>query len=116
MGANIYKNNKKYVALFLIPGFLFMAAFLYYPFFMNILNSFQQIKGLAGESRGFLDPWYSNYLEMLKDPNMLIALRNTLILMVCTLVFQVVHFQTHFVVALLVALLMLRKTGKPLQE
>lgn len=89
MGANIYKNNKKYVALFLIPGFLFMAAFLYYPFFMNILNSFQQIKGLAGESRGFLDPWYSNYLEMLKDPNMLIALRNTLILMVCTLVFQV---------------------------
>ncbi len=26
------------------------------------------------------------------------------------------HMKTHFVVALLVALLMLRKTGKPLQE
>lgn len=88
MGANIYKN-KKPLAFFLIPAFAFMAVFLYYPFFMNILNSFQQIGGLAAESKGLLDPWYSNYAEMLQDKNMHTALKNTLILMVCTLVFQV---------------------------
>lgn len=88
MGANIYKN-KKPLAFFLIPAFAFMAVFLYYPFFMNILNSFQKIGGLAAESKGFLEPWYSNYTEMLQDKNMYIALKNTLILMLCTLVFQV---------------------------
>lgn len=88
MGANIYKN-KKPLAFFLIPAFVFMAVFLYYPFFMNILNSFRQIGGLAAESKGWLDPWYSNYKEMLTDKNMQTALKNTLILMACTLVFQV---------------------------
>lgn len=88
MGANIYKN-KKPLAFFLIPAFAFMAVFLYYPFFMNILNSFQQIGGLAAESKGWLDPWYSNYKEMLTDKNMQNALKNTLILMACTLIFQV---------------------------
>lgn len=88
MGANIYKN-KKPLAFFLIPAFAFMAVFLYYPFCMNILNSFQQIGGLAAESKGFLDPWYSNYVEMLRDKNIHTSLINTLILMVCTLVFQV---------------------------
>lgn len=88
MGANIYKN-KKPLAFFLIPAFAFMAVFLYYPFFMNILNSFQQIGGLAAESKGWLDPWYSNFTEMLQDKNMLTALKNTLILMACTLIFQV---------------------------
>ena len=33
---NIYKS-KKWLPLFLIPAFLFMAVYLYYPFFMNIL-------------------------------------------------------------------------------
>lgn len=88
MGANIYKN-KKPLAFFLIPAFLFMAVFLYYPFFMNILNSFQQIGGLAAEGKGFLNPWYLNYTEMIHDKNMGVALKNTLILMICTLIFQV---------------------------
>lgn len=88
MGANIYRN-KKPLLFFLVPAFAFMVVFLHYPFVMNILNSFQNIGGLAAQSKGFLDPWYSNYVEMLHDKNMLIALRNTLILMVSTVVFQV---------------------------
>ena len=88
MGANIYKN-KKPLLLFLVPAFAFMLVFLHYPFVMNILNSFQNINGLAGESKGFLDPWYSNYAELLQDKNMHIALKNTLILMAATVVFQV---------------------------
>lgn len=88
MGANVYKN-KKPLAFFLIPAFAFMLVFLHYPFVMNILNSFQKIKGLAAPSSGFHDPWYANYETMLTDKNMYIALKNTLILMVSTVIFQV---------------------------
>ncbi len=88
MGANIYRN-KKPLLFFLVPAFAFMVVFLHYPFVMNILNSFQNIGGLAAQSKGFLDPWYSNYREMLHDKNLWIALKNTLILMVSTVVFQV---------------------------
>lgn len=88
MGANVYRN-KKPLAFFLIPAFAFMVVFLHYPFVMNILNSFQKIPGLAAESKGFLDPWYSNYEKMLQDKNMMTALKNTLILMAATVIFQV---------------------------
>ncbi|MDO5345215.1 MAG: sugar ABC transporter permease [Lachnospiraceae bacterium] len=88
MGANIYRN-KKPLLFFLVPAFAFMTVFLYYPFIMNIFNSFQNIGGLAAKSKGFLDPWYSNYVEMLHDKNMAVALKNTLIMMMTTIVFQV---------------------------
>lgn len=88
MGANIYKN-KKPLLFFLIPAFAFMAVFLYYPFVVNIFNSFQNIGGLAAQSKGYLDPWYTNYAEMIQDKNIHTALMNTLILMACTLIFQV---------------------------
>lgn len=88
MGANIYKN-KRPLFFFLVPAFAFMVVFLYYPFVVNIFNSFQQIGGLAAQSKGFQEPWYSNYTEMLHDKNIHTALINTLILMGCTLIFQV---------------------------
>ena len=88
MGANIYRN-KKPLLFFLVPAFAFMVVFLHYPFVMNILNSFQNIGGLAAQGKGFLDPWYSNYTEMLHDKNLWTALKNTLILMASTVVFQV---------------------------
>ncbi len=88
MGANVYRN-KKPLAFFLIPAFAFMVVFLHYPFVMNILNSFQKIGGLAAQSKGFQDPWYSNYVKLFQDKNVHIALKNTLILMVSTVVFQV---------------------------
>lgn len=88
MGANIYKN-KKPLLLFLIPAFAFMVVYLYYPFFMNILNSFQNIAGMGEASKGLNSPWYSNYVEMFTDPNMRTAIVNTLIMMVVTLIGQV---------------------------
>lgn len=88
MGANVYRN-KKMLIFFLVPAFAFMVVFLHYPFVMNILNSFQKIGGLAAKSKGFHDPWYSNYADMLHDKNMQTALKNTLILMVSTVIFQV---------------------------
>ena len=88
MGANIYKN-KKPLFFFLIPAFLFMTVYLYYPFFQNIINSFQKIGRLGTAAKGGNDPWYANYAEMLTDKDMHTALLNTLIMMLVTIVGQV---------------------------
>lgn len=88
MGANIYKNKKPLI-VFLVPAFLFMIVFLYYPFLKNILNSFQNISNLGATSKGWNDPWYSNYVKMVQDPYMRTALANTLIMMIVTIIGQV---------------------------
>ena len=88
MGANIYKN-KKPLFLFLVPAFLFIAVYLYYPFVQNIINSFMQIKRLGAPAVGVNDPWYTNYLELFRDPNVLTSLKNTLIMTIVTIVGQV---------------------------
>ena len=88
MGANIYKNKKPLV-FFLLPAFLFMIIYLYYPFFRNILNSFMKIRQLGTAAKGFNEHWFSNYVKMVTDKNMHTALLNTLIMMLVTLVFQV---------------------------
>lgn len=88
MTANIYKN-KKPIIIFLLPAFLFMLVFLYYPFVKNIINSFQEISGLGSSAKGWQDPWYSNYKELIKDPNMQTAFKNTLIMLLVTVFGQV---------------------------
>ena len=47
--------------MFLIPAFLFMAVFLYYPFLQNIVNSFMKIRNLGGGAKGVNNPFYKNY-------------------------------------------------------
>lgn len=84
----IYKN-KKPVFLFLIPAFLFMTVFLYYPFLQNIINSFMKIRNLGGAAKGFNEPIYKNYIKILTDENVRIALKNTVIMIVVTLAGQV---------------------------
>ena len=88
MGANIYRN-KKPAMVFLLPAFLFMTVFLYYPFLKNIMNSFMHIKQLGTSGTEFNTPWYSNYTKMLQDPHVWTSVKNTLLMMVVTLVFQV---------------------------
>lgn len=88
MGSNIYRN-KKALFVFLVPAFLFMAVFLYYPFFQNIINSFKQIPELGAASKGWNEPWYTNYVVMFQDENMWVAMKNTLLMMVVTIVGQV---------------------------
>lgn len=88
MGSNIYKK-KKPLFVFLIPAFLFMIVFLYYPFIQNIFNSFCKITGLGYPSKGFNAPWYENYVKMFQDAELRMALKNTLIMMLVTIVGQV---------------------------
>ena len=84
----IYKKMTP-LLLFLVPAFLFLAVFLFYPFLQNILNSVSSITGLGQASDGMNEPWYQNYVKMWQDPNMRTALVNTLLLTLCTIVFQV---------------------------
>lgn len=88
MNSTIYKK-KSPLAVFLIPAFLFMAVFLYYPFAMNIYNSFCNITGLGTAAEGFNSPWYLNYGKLFQDPIMNTALVNTILLMLLTIIFQV---------------------------
>jgi raffinose/stachyose/melibiose transport system permease protein len=97
MNSTIYKNKTPLI-VFLIPSFLFMSVFLYYPFFMNVYNSFCNITGLGTAATGINTPWYSNYVKLFEDPIMRTAMGNTLLLMLLTILFQVG-------VALLLALL-----------
>lgn len=71
--------------MFLIPAFLFMAVFLYYPFLQNIVNCFMKIRNLGGGVKGVNNPFYKNYAELLTDPNMRVALKNTVIMIFVTL-------------------------------
>ena len=88
MNSMIYKK-KWPLLVFLIPAILFLAVYLYYPFIQNIINTFSNIEGLGRAATGMNDPWYLNYQKLVTDPYMGVALKNTLILMLCTIVFQV---------------------------
>ena len=88
MNSVMYKKKTPLLVL-LIPAYLFMTLFLYYPFFMNIINSFSDISSLGTTAEGYNTPWYSNYVTLFRDPVMGTALRNTLVLMIATILFQV---------------------------
>ncbi|WP_102049431.1 carbohydrate ABC transporter permease [Pygmaiobacter massiliensis] len=88
MNAMIYKKKWPLI-LFLTPTFLFLTVYLYYPFLMNVWNSFNRIGGMGEASRGLNNPPYENYVKMFKDPLMSTAIKNTLILMALTVVIQV---------------------------
>ncbi len=88
MSANIYKH-KKLIWVFLLPAFLFMLVYLYYPFVQNILNSFQHIKYMGTAGGEWNTPWYVNYTKLLSDVKMRIALKNTVITIAATIIGQV---------------------------
>lgn len=88
MNSMIYKK-KTPLLIFLIPAFLFLIVFLYYPFLQNIINTFLDIGGLGRAAEGVNTPWYVNYQRLFTDPYMRVALKNTLLLIVCTIIFQV---------------------------
>ena len=88
MDARIYKN-KKIIIFFLIPAFIFMLVFLYYPFVRNIINSFQHIKYMGTASGEWNNPVFKNFINIFKDPKMSLALKNTGIMIVATIVGEV---------------------------
>lgn len=82
-------RQKRPLWIFFAPAFLFMALFLYYPFVMNAVNSLLSVSGLGTQATGVNEPWYENYVRLFTDPIMMTAVRNTLIMMAATIVFQI---------------------------
>lgn len=86
MDIMIYK--KKWPAfLFLFPAMIFMLVFLYYPFVVNIANSFFDTHALGSKWGKFIG--FTNYTALFSDEAILVAFKNTLYIMICTIVFQV---------------------------
>lgn len=88
MNSMVYKKKSPLV-FFLVPTFIFMTLYLYYPFIRNIVNSTMNITQLGAEANGMNQPWYENYVRLFSDPIMRVAVKNTIIMMLATLVFQV---------------------------
>ncbi|MBQ8945505.1 MAG: sugar ABC transporter permease [Lachnospiraceae bacterium] len=86
--SSIYKK-KKYVFLFLAPAFVFLILYLYYPFFVNIYGSFRQIKSLGTYGTKWNTPFFKNYLSLFTDPVIWTSLKNTLLMIVATILGQV---------------------------
>ena len=88
MTSMIYKK-KSPLFVFLVPAFLFLVVYLYYPFFQNIINTFMNIGGLGRAADGMNTPWYENYRQLLADPYLRTAFKNTFLLTICTVLFEV---------------------------
>lgn len=81
-------RDKKPLIVFLLPSLLLMLVLLYYPFFENIVNSFFKIRGLVSPREEFVG--LQNYAKFFTgDAMAMISLKNSLVLMVLTVVFQV---------------------------
>lgn len=91
-------RKKSPLVVFLVPAFLFLTVFLFVPFLVNLATTFFKIDGLG--SVADLSKWqwndYGNYKYLIQEifsnekiGDMGVALKNTMILMVLTIVFQI---------------------------
>jgi len=80
--------KKKWIAyLFIAPMLAFMFLFLFYPFLVNIVNSFFEFESILDQNPKFIG--LGNYITMFTDKKFQTALVNTLILVGLVLIFQV---------------------------
>lgn len=88
MDSMVFKK-KTPLLVFFIPAFIFMALYLYYPFVMNIVNSFMKIDELGASASGVNSPVWENYALLFNDSKMATAFLNTMFLTLMTIIFQV---------------------------
>lgn len=96
----IYKKKWPLI-IFLLPSLIFLIVFLYIPFFNNIKNSLFDMTTpvlLGGQVWEFIG--IDNYRRMLTDPDLRIAIWNSLKMMFLTIIFQV---GIAFILAVLVS-------------
>lgn len=79
------KNGVAY--LLLTPMILFITIFLFYPFIINIINSFYKFESMLDLHPKFV--LFANYQEMVKDSTFIKSLINTLVLIGLVIIFQV---------------------------
>lgn len=82
----MYKD-KKTAYLFIIPLLLFMIIFLIYPFAVNIKESFYSYRHALDSNPKWVG--LNNYINLVKTNNFGVAIKNTGILMLLVIIFQV---------------------------
>jgi len=95
----LYKK-KLPLFVFLLPGLLLMVIFLFEPFLENIINSFYDMSSVVkmpGKEFAFIG--FDNYKVLFSDPEVKIAVVNSLKMMILVVIFQV---GIAFVLAILV--------------
>lgn len=81
-------RDKRPLLVFLLPSLALMLVLLYYPFVENIVNSFFEIRSLVSPREEFVGAM--NYARFFAGDEMAgIALKNSLVMMVLTVIFQV---------------------------
>lgn len=73
--------------VFLMPLLVFVTVFLFYPFGVNIYNSFFEFTSILDPNPTF--GGVSNYLNLFRDSTFITSFTNTLILIALVLIFQV---------------------------
>lgn len=85
----LYKKKWPLI-IFLVPGFIMMLIFLYYPFISNIGNSMYNMSSavrMPNQEPTFIG--LENYKNLFTDPYIKIAIKNSFIMMILTVIFQV---------------------------
>ena len=81
-------RDKRPLLVFLLPALVLMLILLYYPFVENIINSFFEIRSLVSPREEYIG--LENYEKFfVKDDMSVLSLKNSLVLMVLTVIFQV---------------------------
>ncbi|MDF2612245.1 MAG: binding-protein-dependent transport system inner rane component [Clostridia bacterium] len=82
----IYKS-KKIIWMFLLPTIIFVLLFLYLPFIVSVFNSLYDIPNITGIDKNFVG--LKNYKDLFTDPIILSAVKNTFIMILLTVIFEV---------------------------
>ena len=96
----LYKKKWPLI-IFLLPSLIFLIVFLYIPFFDNVKNSlFDMTTPVFFDGQTWKFIGLDNYKRMLTDPDLRIAIWNSLKMMILTIIFQV---GIAFVLAVLIS-------------
>lgn len=83
----LYRDRKPLI-VFLLPSLVLMLVLLFYPFIENIFNSFFEIRSLVSPREEWIG--ILNYQKFFTGDEMaMVSLKNSLMLMVLTVIFQV---------------------------
>lgn len=80
------KDNKRTIALYMFPAILMIVVLLYLPIFINLYESFFSW-GAMSSSHKFVG--IGNYIKMFKDEVFYTALKNNMIFMIMSVIFQI---------------------------
>jgi raffinose/stachyose/melibiose transport system permease protein len=73
--------------MFLLPTIIFVLLFLYLPFIVSVFNSLYDIPNITGIDKNFVG--LKNYKDLFTDPIILSAVKNTFIMILLTVIFEV---------------------------